>query len=322
MRSSYPGRRFSCLVEVLLALFLSAPISLHAQSASSQSQPAQSPPPAAQSPQQSTPPCSNGRPILKRGAQPPLPPCPDSPPDAVPPAASVPTHSLNPSESLIDRAREAAFEFSEKLPNFICQEVMSRFTQRGREEMALDVVSADVIYDNAHETYRNVKINERPTDRGMQEIGGSWSTGEFASTLLELLHPDTNAQFRSGGASSISGFSAQVYDFTVQRENSHWIIQSGSQTLTPAYGGSVWVDPKTARVLRIEMQARNIPSDFPMDTLESTVDYSYVTIGGTSFLLPVRAESLGCERGTSECRHNIIDFRNYHEFKADIKIGN
>jgi hypothetical protein len=321
MRSSYPGRRFSCLVEVLLALFVSAPISLHAQSASSQSQPAQSPP-AAQSPQQSTPPCSNGRPILKRGAQPPLPPCPDPPPDAVPPAASIPTHSPNPSESLIDRAREAAFEFSEKLPNFICQEVMSRFTQRGREEMSLDVVSADVIYDDAHETYRNVKINERPTDRGMQEIGGSWSTGEFASTLLELLHPDTNAQFRSGGASSISGFSAQVYDFTVQRENSHWIIQSGSQTLTPAYGGSVWVDPKTARVLRIEMQARNIPSDFPMDTLESTVDYSYVTIGGTSFLLPVRAESLGCERGTSECRHNIIDFRNYHEFKADIKIGN
>ena len=327
MRSSYPGRRFSCLVEVLLALFLSAPIFLHAQTASSpQSQPAQSassaPPPSAQSQPQSTPPCSNGRPILKRGTQPALPPCPDPPPDAPPAAASAPTRSLNPSEALIERAREAAFEFSQKLPNFICQEVMSRFAERGREEKSLDAVSADVIYDDAHETYRNVKINDRPTDRGMQEIGGSWSTGEFASTLLELFHPDTHAQFRSGGASSISGFSAQVYDFTVQRENSHWIVQSDSQTLTPAYGGSVWIDPKTARVLRIEMQARNIPSDFPMDTVESAVDYSYVWIGGMSFLLPVHAESLGCGRGTSECRHNIINFRNYHEFKADIKIGN
>ena len=325
MRSSYWGRRFSCLV--LLALFLNAPISLHAQTASSpQSQPAQSapsaPPPSAQSQPQSTPPCSNGRPILKRGTQPTLPPCPDPPPDAEPPAASIPTRSLNPSEALIERARQAAFEFSEKLPNFICQEIMSRFTQRGREEMALDVVSADIIYDDAHETYRNVKINDRPTDRSLQEIGGSRSTGEFASTLLEIFHPDTHAQFRAGGASSISGFSAQVYDFTVQRENSHWRVQSGSQTLTPAYGGSVWVDPKTARVLRIEMQARNIPSDFQMDTVESAVDYSYVWIGGTSFLLPVRAESLGCERGTSECRHNKIDFRNYHEFKSEIKIGN
>jgi hypothetical protein len=82
------------------------------------------------------------------------------------------------------------------------------------------------------------------------------------------------------------------------------------------------VDPKTARVLRIEMQARNIPTDFPMDTVESSVEYSYVTIGGTQFLLPVRAESLGCQRGSAECRHNTIDFRNYHEFKSEIKIGN
>jgi hypothetical protein len=224
---------------------------------------------------------------------------------------------------LIEKAREAAFEFSEKLPNFICQEFMSRFTQRGRqEEIPLDVVSAELIYEDTHETYRNVKINDRPTDRALEEIGGSWSTGEFATTLLDLFHPDTDARFQSGGASSISGFSAQVYDFEVRREKSHWMLHAGSQTLAAAYGGSVWVDPKTARVLRIEMQARNIPSDFPMDTVESAVDYSYVWIGQTSFLLPVHAESLGCQRGTSDCSHNVIDFRNYHEFKADIKIGN
>src|SRR5579864_2681479 len=236
MRSFYSGRRFSCL-EVLLALFLSAPISLNAQSGSSpQSPPAQSagsaPPPAAQSQPQSTPPCSNGRPILKRGTQPTLPPCPDPPPDAPPAAASIPPRSLNPSEALIERARQAAFEFSEKLPNFICQEIMSRHAQRGREpEMSLDVVSADIIYENGQESYRNVKINDRPTDRSLQEIGGSRSTGEFASTLLELFHPDTRARFRSGGASSISAVSAQVYDFTVESENSHWTVQSDSQSL-------------------------------------------------------------------------------------------
>ncbi len=108
----------------------------------------------------------------------------------------------------------------------------------------------------------------------------------------------------------------------MRKENSHWRVQAGSQTLTPAYGGSVWIDPKTARALRIEMQARNVPSDFPMDAIESAVDYSYVTIGGMSFLLPVHAESLGCQRGSNACSHNVIDFRNYHEFKTEIKIGN
>lgn len=226
-----------------------------------------------------------------------------------------------PPQSLIERAREAAWQFSQKLPNFVCQEFMSRFTQRGsQDKMPLDLVSAEIIYEDGHESYRNVKIDNRPTDKSLQEIDGSWSTGEFASILLELFHPDSQAQFRSGGASTISGLSAQVYDFEVQSENSRWMLHAGSQNLTAAYKGSVWLDPNTARVLRIEMQARNIPSDFPMSTVETAVDYSYVRIGETSVLLPVHAEALGCQRGTSYCSHNIIDFRNYHEFKSQIKI--
>jgi hypothetical protein len=306
--------------QTVIEAMLSAGIPKGANAAAQPAQSAASAPsPPTQSQARSTPPCSDV-PILKRGIQPARPPCPDSPSSASPPADSAPTRSLSPAEPLIERAREAAFEFSEKLPNFICEEFMSRFTQRGREEMPLDVVSAEIIYRDALESYRNVKINDRPTDEDLQEIGGSWSTGEFASTLLELFDPHTDAQFRSAGASPISGFSAQLYDFQVRSENSHWKVQSDSQTLAPAYGGSVWVDPKTARVLRIEMQARNIPSDFPMDTVESAVDYSYVMIGGASFLLPVHAESLGCQRGTNYCSHNIIDFRNYHELEVDFRL--
>ena len=318
--------RSSCLKGMLLALVLHAPIYVEAQSPSPpQPQPTKSPStsqPLADSQSESTPACSDAPPILKRGKQPDLPPCPDPPLAASAPADTIRTRSLNPSEALIERARGAAFEFSENLPNFICQEVMARHRQRGREETPLDVVSAEIIYDHGKESYRNVKINDRPTDTSLEEISGSWSTGEFASTLLSLFSADTNARFRSGGASSISGFSAQVYDFEVPSGNSRWTVHVDSQTLVPAYEGSVWVDPSTARVLRIEMQARSIASDFPMDTIESAIDYSYVSIGGASFLLPVHAESLGCARGTGECSHNIIDFRNYHEFRVDVKIGN
>ena len=105
MRSFCSGRRFTCL-EVLLALLLSTPISLPAQSASSPqsgtqsqaAQPATSAPSSSQS--QDTAPCSSGRPILKRGTQPALPPCPDPPPDAPPAAASAPARSQNPSAKL------------------------------------------------------------------------------------------------------------------------------------------------------------------------------------------------------------------------------
>jgi len=235
--------------------------------------------------------------------------------------SAAPVPSLPPSAPLIDRARVATLQFSQKLPNFICQEFMSRFTRQGRGEKTLqDIVSAEIIYEDGNETYRNVKINNRPTDKHLQDIDGAWSTGEFASALLDLFHPASKAHFSSGRASAIAGLSARVYDYRVLAANSNWRLQIGSQSVKPGYTGSIWVDPNTARVLRIERQARNIPSDFPIDTAESAIDYSFVMIEGKSFVLPSHAESLGCQRGSSFCTHNLIDFRNYHEFKGNIKI--
>lgn len=199
---------------------------------------------------------------------------------------------------------------------------MARYAQRGQDKRPLDIVSAEVIYNNGQESYRNVKVGERPTNKSMMELGGSRSTGEFASLLLDLFSPSTHAEFRSGGVSPIAGVDdAQVYDFQVQSENSHWMVEADSQSVQPAYQGSVWVDPATARVLRIEVAASNLPSSFPLDRVETAVDYSDVTIAGNAFLLPVHAETLGCQRGSPDCSHNVIDFRNYHQFKVDVKIG-
>lgn len=221
---------------------------------------------------------------------------------------------------LIERARNAAFQFSQKLPNFICQEYMARNVQRGQDSRPLDIVQAEVVYNDGQESYRNIRVGGRPTDKGMMEVGGSRSTGEFASMLLDLFASNTEAQFEGGGRTVISGSIAQVYDFQVRKENSHWEVEAESQKTHPAYKGSVWVDPATARVLRIEMQAVDLPPDFPMDRIETAVDYAYTSIAGNSSLLPVHAETLGCGRGSPDCSHNIIDFRNYHQFKATAKI--
>jgi hypothetical protein len=68
------------------------------------------------------------------------------------------------------------------------------------------------------------------------------------------------------------------------------------------------------------MQAREIPKSFPLDTVESAVDYDFVLIGQSKFLLPVHSEALSCVRGTSDCSRNTIDFRNYRKFESDTSI--
>src|SRR5450631_3658735 len=148
MRRSDSGRQFNCLAGVLVALLLAAPISLQAQ-AGSPPQPAQPRTSAPAPATQSMPACSNAPPISQRGEEARLPPCPDTPqasPQTSPPDSSS-GRPPNPNASLIDRARDAAFEFANKLPNYICQEVMSRFSQRGADRMPLDVVSAEILYE-------------------------------------------------------------------------------------------------------------------------------------------------------------------------------
>jgi len=114
---------------------------------------------------------------------------------------------------------------------------------------------------------------------------------------------------------------AYRYDFSVEQENSHWYIHASSQSYQPAYTGAIWIDKETSRVLRIEMTAKNMPSSFPLDQVESATDYDFVMISDGKFLLPVHSEALSCTRGTSLCSKNQIDFRNYKKFGADTSIS-
>ena len=226
-------------------------------------------------------------------------------------------------DAVIMKAREVAFQFADKLPNFFCQQLTTRYESDHPKTGwdALDIVSADVAYEDGQESYKNIKVNNKPANKSMMEIGGSVSTGEFASVLLDLFSSDTAATFRRTGNDSIHGRSTYVYSFDVMREHSHWRVEAPSQLYYPAYSGSVWIDKQTSRALRIEMQSRSVPRLFPFDTTETAVDYDFVRLSTPEeFLLPVDSENLSCQRGTSMCSRNRIEFRNYRKFGTESSI--
>jgi hypothetical protein len=263
-----------------------------------------------------------GPPALRRGKPPARPGrAPEAAPDA--PAAAVVT-DLTPSkdDAFLEQVRQTALEFSEALPNYLCKQLTTRYQSEGRSAswQPLDVVSAALVYEDGKESYHDIRINDKPVKKDMLSIPGSRSTGEFGSTLRDLFSPATAAAFRYRRESTAAGLPASVYDFQVEQPHSHWENRVGGQAVFPAYKGSVWIDRKTHRVLRIEMQARNIPPGFPLDTSEWVVDYAFVRIGPGQYLLPVHAENLACFRGTSMCTRNATDFRNYRKFTSESQI--
>lgn len=233
---------------------------------------------------------------------------------------------LRSDDALIRKAANAALDFTETLPNYVCQEMMARFQSESHPANfePVDVVRTEVVYENGKEDYRNITVNGKAVKGKMEETGGSWSTGEFGTVLIDLFSPATAADFHFQRDSRAGSVLAKMYEFDVARENSHWSIHAGSQMYVPAYSGAVWIDPKTSRVLRIEMSAKGMPGEFPLDHVESATDYEYIRLGDAQqYLLPVHAETLSCERGSNLCAKNVIDFRNYHKYtgESNIKFG-
>jgi len=242
-----------------------------------------------------------------------------APPSAAAPASVVQFQD----DPVIVKAREVAAQFSGSLPNFFCQQITTRY-QSDHPKTGwdpLDIVTADVAYEDGKETYKNIKVGNKAVNKNMEDIEGTRSTGEFASILDDLLNPATGATFRRTGTDTIHGRATIVFKFDVPRERSHWAIQAPAQLYYPAYSGSIWIDKQSFRVLRLEQQARSMPLLFPFDTVETATDYDFVRLATTDpFLLPVDAEVLSCIRGSRMCVRNKIEFRNYRKFGATSDI--
>lgn len=288
----------------------------------------------AQQPSPATKPCEAdtddpGRPVLRRGKPATRKPVCDTPPavnveePATPEeAAAEAAERASVNLSLIDRARIKASEFTGSLPNFICDQVIKRYSSGMlRDKWKLqDTVTTEVMFVDGKEDYRNTKRNGKPVDWLATKESGAWSEGEYGRTLAHVMSPGI-ADFTPGKTDTIDGVETEIQEYVVPLKRSGWTLSYGGQTMRPKFRGKVWIDPKELTVRRLEMEAREMPLSFPIDHAEMTVDFGRVKIGESWYVLPVRSANLACIRGESHCSRNDIEFRNYRKFAAESTIS-
>lgn len=275
-----------------------------------------------------------GRPQVRRGKPAPRVSASNTAPEpiAAPPSSSAapaappePAPEIIPvqEDPLIVKAKEAAAEYAGTLPNFFCRQLTTRYESDRPKDgwQALDTISADLAYEDGRESYKNIKVGNKDQKGSMEDVGGNWSTGEFSTLLDNLFEPSTAATFRRSGQDTISGRSATAFKFEVTREHSGWRVMTAAQLYYPAYRGTIWIDRASSRVLRLEMESRNMPLLFPLAKVEVAVDYDFVRLAAAQpFLLPTVSEVLSCYQNSSHCSRNRIEFRNYRKFGAESGI--
>jgi hypothetical protein len=229
---------------------------------------------------------------------------------------------------IIEDARETAMTYTESLPDYICSQLTRRFIDpTGHESWhATDVILARLTYFEHKEDYKLITVNNSvTTDKEYTSVGGAISQGEFGSMMRGLFDPRSNAEFRWHGWTTLRGHVSYVFSYVVPQEHSQFTIDyhgtasDKGWTITAGYHGSIVIDKVTNRVLRISLDADNIPPDFPVHQSSEVLDYDFVQISDHEFLLPVAAEFRSVAHHTSA--RNLVEFRNYRKFSTDTKFS-
>lgn len=235
---------------------------------------------------------------------------------------------------------EFALSVPRKLPDVICERRTKRYWKTSGSQALFekaskpdfddishsDVITAQVTYRDGQEYNSDVRVDGKPADASAPWSSGAWSVGEFALSLNTIFLPSSKPEFRYRKEEKLHGGHAFVFDFHVSAENNKlYYLRSGEKDWFPEYSGRLWVDKTDFRLLRLERETAEMPSE-PITRMKTATDYSLVALGdGTSIVLPVHADVLICTLPSgagqfNTCARNIVTFTRWQKFRATANM--
>jgi hypothetical protein len=239
----------------------------------------------------------------------------------VPPPPPMPTPSTEDQARIISEARELALSYTKRLPDFICLQVTKRYVDpSGMDQYVVaDTVATRLSYFEQKEDYKLISVNGHLSQAEYEKLGGATSTGEFGTMLKQIFEPATETQFQWERWAKLRGRITHVYSYRVSQSRSNWHISwQKQQEIIPAYKGLIYIDRDVPTVMRLTLEAENMPVAFPIQEARTMLDYDYTEISGNQFLLPLRAEMR--MREGKFLMKNQSEFRSYRKFGAESAI--
>jgi hypothetical protein len=233
--------------------------------------------------------------------------------------------------AIIDDVREYALNYSKTLPDYICTLVVRRYAapipgskyggRRGDDPswQMQNTLTVKLSYFEQHEDYKLILVNNTPTQTDYSKVGGTRSSGEFGTLLLQVFEPNTETHFEWDHWGLLRSRPTYVFAYHVAQERSRWHVTSDNEDVVPAYKGLIYVDQETHQVLRISLEAVDLPPAFPVKQASDTLDYDYQDVGGQRFLLPLKNKVL--MSGGDVLTRNDNEYHLYHKYSADSAIS-
>lgn len=134
------------------------------------------------------------------------------------------------SAALIERSRQKALEYVQSLPDFVCNEVVRRYSaaadgHKAGGWVATDTLTIRLAYFEQKEEHKLELINGKPTDRKYFELSGGTGTGEFGGVLRMIFDPDSQGAFEWQSWKNVRKHRAAVYEYAVSAAHSPYYLE-------------------------------------------------------------------------------------------------
>lgn len=246
------------------------------------------------------------------------------PPGAKPVPVIIPPPDSIEQKRILAEITQKALEYSNNLPNFLCEEVTRRHGDPTGSEnwRLLDTIQERLSYFDHKEDYKVVMVNNQlvTNNLGHDQLGGASSAGEFGSMLYEIFSPETETSFDWERWATLRGRRMYVFNFRVRQARSAYSIEEreSRRKIIAGYHGLIYADRETGMVMRIRMECDDIPADFPIQQVSLDLNYDFTKIADQEFVLPLKAD-LRSREGRFLV-WNEIEFHLYRKFGTESSI--
>lgn len=194
-------------------------------------------------------------------------------------------------EALVERFRPKIRAELERLPDYACTQEVDRYRRVSPEKPwdKVDTLRFEVAAVGDRELYARPG-ERRFQDRSLADIvgRGTIGTGQFANLAKHVfLVPDLHFGFRGKG--EYRDRPAYEFEFDVPADRSNYRLRSGTEEAAVAFQGAFWIDAETLDLMRLDIQAYDIPERLALAEANTSTGYRRLPIHGKSVLLPVEA---------------------------------
>jgi len=225
---------------------------------------------------------------------------------------------------VLGAALQIAMRYTADLPNFICTETISRYSDAHKTQFwkLRDTLTVDVAFSEKGERYRLVAVNHKPTTKNLSHAGGFHSNGEFGSILQQVFGPESATAFSWERWTMLRSRLMYVFSYRIDQPHSKYTLNLGSffkhYKATTGMKGLVFIDRETNRVFRLSAEADGLPRDWPVLRTSGVLDYEFADVNGQKFLLPRRVDTRVILK--AEQVRNVTEFADYRRFSSEATI--